>query len=139
MDEWMRRFLTESPAHTGVVSTVRADGRPHAKPVFFDVEGADILLITGRSTVTGMNLARDPRLTLCVEVEAPHFRYVTLDGTATLSTYATDPAKLSHLAGHLAARYRGGGQEQAMARSAWLLSVYLIRVAITNSTGARNV
>jgi PPOX class probable F420-dependent enzyme len=139
MDEWVRGFLTESPAHTGVVSTVRADGRPHAKPIFFEVEGADILFITARSTVTGKNLARDPRVTVCVEVEAPIFRYVTLDGMAALSTCATDPTKLRHLAGRLAARYRGVDQEQAMARSTWLMSVYLIRMTVTNITGARNV
>ena len=139
MDEWVRRFLTASPAHTGVLSTVRADGRPHAKPIFFELEGADILFITGRSSVAGKNLALDPRLTLCVEVEAPHFRYVTLDGTAAFSTHATDPDALSQLAGRLAARYRGAEQGQAIARSAWLLSVYLIRMTITHVTGARNV
>ena len=139
MDEWVREFLTEFPAHTGVVATVRADGRPHAKPIFFEVDGEGILFITARSTVTGKNLARDPRLTICVEVEAPLFRYVTLDGTADLSTHATEPATLGQLAGRLAARYRGADPEQPMARSAWLLSVYLIRMTITNITGARNV
>ena len=138
MDEWVRRFLSESPAHTGVVSTVRADGRPHAKPIFFELERASVLFITGRSSVAGKNLARDPRLTLC-RGESSALQVCTLDGTAALSTHSTDPDTLSQLAGRLAACYRGADQGQAMAHSAWLLSVYLIRMTITHLTGARNV
>lgn len=49
------------------VATTRADGRPHAMPVWgFWIDGA-VIFGTGRETVKGRNLARSPRAIVHLE------------------------------------------------------------------------
>ena len=46
MESWVRDFLLSRPAHTAKVATVRADGRPHVAPVWFDLDGDDVMFTT---------------------------------------------------------------------------------------------
>ena len=47
--------------------------------------------MTGAGTVKGRSLARDPRLTIAVDLEEPPYSFVMVEGTATL---ADDPAAM---------------------------------------------
>jgi PPOX class probable F420-dependent enzyme len=80
----IRDFLGEG-RRTGKVATTRSDGRPHVVPVWFVLDGDDLVFMTGASTVKGKALARDPRLTLAVDLEEPPYSFVMVEGTATLS------------------------------------------------------
>ena len=42
-------FLDSTPAHTGKLATVRANGGPHVAPVWFAVDGHEIVSHTGRT------------------------------------------------------------------------------------------
>lgn len=77
-------FLAEGQ-RTGKVATVRADGRPHLVPIWFVVDGTDLLFMTGADTVKGKSLARDPRVALTADLEEPPYAFVTVEGTVTLS------------------------------------------------------
>jgi len=70
---------------TGKVATVRADGRPHVAPIWFVVDGTDLVFMTGADTVKGRTLRRDPRVALTVDLEAPPYAFVMVEGTVTLS------------------------------------------------------
>ena len=59
---------------------------------------------TGKDTAKGRALARDPRATLCVDLEEPPFAFVQVQGEAELSE---DPAELLRTATAIAARYMG--------------------------------
>src|SRR5438270_12692932 len=87
-----RAFLLEK-ARTGKLGTVRADGRPHVTPIWFDVDGDTIVFTTCRTSVKGVNIRRDARVCLCVDDETPPFSFVIIEGTATM---ATDPEHLQH-------------------------------------------
>ena len=41
--------------HTGKLATVRADGRPHVAPIWFVIDGDDLLFMTNESTVKGID------------------------------------------------------------------------------------
>ena len=58
--EQRRAFLTEG-TRTAVIATVRADGRPHAAPVWYALDGDDVLINMSEDTVKGRALRRDPR------------------------------------------------------------------------------
>jgi hypothetical protein len=88
-DEW--RAFVSAGTRTGKLSTVRADGRPHLAPVWFVLDGDDLVFNTGKDTVKGRNLARDPRVSLCVDDERPPYAFVVCEGTATISE---DPDEL---------------------------------------------
>lgn len=82
-DDERRAFLT-SGTRTGVLSTVRADGRPHAAPIWFVLDGDDVIFTTGRETVKGRNLRRTGRAHLTVDDERPPFAFVTISGPVQL-------------------------------------------------------
>lgn len=68
-DEW-RAFLAAG-TRTGKLSTVRADGGPHLAPIWFILDGDDIVLTTAATSAKGRNLARDGRVALCVDDDRP--------------------------------------------------------------------
>ncbi|MGW2303929.1 PPOX class F420-dependent oxidoreductase [Streptomyces sp. NPDC001809] len=101
-DQW-RTFVSEG-TRTGKLATVRADGSPHVVPIWFLLDGDDVVFNTGKDTVKGRNLARDGRVSLCVDDDAPPFAFVSLSGRAELSE---EPAELRRWAGLIGARYMG--------------------------------
>ena len=54
-------------ARTAVLATVRADGRPHAAPIWFDLDDDTLVFTTGEYTVKGRNMRRDARVSLCLD------------------------------------------------------------------------
>jgi hypothetical protein len=104
-DGEVRAFLAASPAHTAKLATVRADGRPHVAPVWYDVDddGA-IVFNTGESTVKGRNLRRDPRASICVDDDRPPFSFVLVEGVVELSDDLDD---VRNWATRIAGRYMG--------------------------------
>jgi len=104
-DEEARAFLAAVPPHTGKLATVRADGRPHLAPIWYDVDqDGSIVFNTGAETVKGRNLARDPRASLCVDDERPPFSFVVVEGQVELSD---DLDEVRRWAARLGARYMG--------------------------------
>ena len=102
-DEEWRRFLAEQP-RTAKLATVRADGRPHVAPVWFDLDGDELVFTTWRASLKGKALLRDPRVSLCVDDERPPFAFVLVEGLATLSE---DLAALRYWAARIGGRYMG--------------------------------
>jgi PPOX class probable F420-dependent enzyme len=102
-DPEVRDFLTRG-TRTGKLGYLAASGRPLVTPVWFVVEGDSLVFNTGEKTAKGRALARDPRATLCVDLEEPPFAFVQVQGEAELSE---DPAELLRTATAIAARYMG--------------------------------
>jgi hypothetical protein len=104
-DAEVRTFLAGSPAHTAKLATVRADGRPHVAPVWYEVDddGA-IVFNTGASTVKGRNLRRDPRASICVDDDRPPFAFVLVEGVVELSDDLDD---VRNWATRIGRRYMG--------------------------------
>lgn len=101
-DEW-QRFLSEG-TRTGKLATVRDGGGPHIAPVWFLLDGEELVFNTGEETVKGRNLARDGRVALCVDDDRPPFSFVVIQGSAEISS---DLAEVRHWATRIAARYMG--------------------------------
>ena len=102
-DPEVRDFLARG-TRTGKLAYLAASGRPLVAPVWFIVERDSQVFNTGSQTAKGRALARDPRATLCVDLEEPPFAFVQVQGEAELSE---DPAELLRTATAIAARYMG--------------------------------
>ncbi|WP_412748043.1 PPOX class F420-dependent oxidoreductase [Krasilnikovia sp. M28-CT-15] len=100
--EW-RAFITHG-TRTGKLATASADGAPHVVPVWFVVDGDDVLFNTGRNSAKGRRMARDGRVALCVDGEEPPYAFVMLRGHATLSEDLTESR---YWATRIGARYMG--------------------------------
>src|SRR5215813_5470697 len=102
--EERRAFLTH-PARTGKLASVREDGRPHVAPIWFVLDGDDIIFTTWHTTVKAHNIQRDPRLSICVDDDKPPYAFVLIDGTAQIVTPTQDEFLM--WATRLAAKYMG--------------------------------
>ncbi|HEY7278855.1 MAG TPA: PPOX class F420-dependent oxidoreductase [Trebonia sp.] len=94
---------------TGKLAYAGADGRPLVAPVWFIVEDGVLVFNTNKATAKGRALARDPRATLCVDLEEPPYAFVQVQGDAELSE---DPHELVRTATAIAARYMGQGRAE---------------------------
>ena len=83
-DDQRRSFLLDG-TRTGILATTRADGSPHAAPVWFTLDGDDVIFTTGAGTVKGGNLRRDGRAVIVVDESTPPFDFVMVQGRVELS------------------------------------------------------
>ena len=93
----------------GVLTTIRANGRPQLSNILF-IPGDDGILrisITDTRAKT-VNMRRDPRVSLYVPGDT-FWQYVALEGTAELSPVAADPH--DDTVEQLIAYYRAGNGE----------------------------
>lgn len=74
----VRKFLEE--AHVAILATVSSKGRPQATPVWFMVEGDDLLVNTSRGRVKLRNLERHPYAALTVVDPRNAYRWVQIQG-----------------------------------------------------------
>ena len=127
-------MLLSKPPHTGKLSTVRPDGRPHVAPIWFTVDTAtagpdspigDIVFNTGTDSVKGKDVLRDPRVALCVDDERPPFSFVIIEGTATISD---DLEEVAHWAAVIGGRYMGEDRAEEYGRRNGVPGELLVRV-----------
>jgi PPOX class probable F420-dependent enzyme len=104
-----RDFLTSKP-RTGKLATTRKDRAPHVAPIWFDLDGGEIVFTTSETSVKGRNIARDPRVALCVDDEEPPFSFVIVEGTAANS--GADQAELVSWATRIGGRYMGADRAE---------------------------
>lgn len=102
-DPEVQAFLTEG-TRTAKFAYLSPAGRPLVVPVWFLVEGEDLIFNTGKDTIKGQYLARDRHVTLCVDLEKEPYGFVQVQGRAELSD---DPGELLRTAAAIAARYVG--------------------------------
>ncbi|MFV1961428.1 MAG: PPOX class F420-dependent oxidoreductase [Acidimicrobiia bacterium] len=118
--------LLASGAETGKLATLRSDGSPHLVPVWFIIDGGDVVFQMSEESAKARNLARDPRAALTVEVGRP-YNYVTAEGRVTVSDDLDD---MPFFAGKIGARYKGADREEEFAERNGVPGVLLARLKI---------
>lgn len=126
--EEARQFLLGTP-RTGKLACVREDGRPHVSPVWFDLDGDTLVFTTWHTSVKAKSLARNPRISLCVDDEQPPYAYVIVEGTAEL----TDPPDEERVAWatRIAARYMGPELGITYGKRNGVPGEHIVRVTVT--------
>ncbi len=123
----VREFLGAG-TRTGKLGFVAADGRPLVAPVWFVVDGGDLVFNTGAATAKGRAIARDPRLVICVDSEVPPFGFVQVQGVATTSE---DPAELLRTATEIGGRYMGADRAEEFGRRNGVPGELVVRLTPT--------
>ena len=126
-EEW-RAFVTEG-TRTGKLATSRRDGRPHVVPIWFVLDGDDIVFTTGSRTVKAKAIRRDPRVCLCVDDERPPYAYVMVEGRASSSE---DLDAMLRFAAMIGARYMGPERAEEFGRRNAVPGEILVRVVPTH-------
>ncbi|MBW2229361.1 MAG: pyridoxamine 5'-phosphate oxidase family protein [Deltaproteobacteria bacterium] len=67
--------------HVGVISIAEQDRGPLTAPIWYDYEpGAELWILTGRSSRKGRLLEAAGRFSLVAQTETPPYRYVSVEG-----------------------------------------------------------
>ena len=123
-DDERRAFLSAG-TRTGVLSTVRRDGTPHAAPIWFVLDGDVVVFTTGRDTVKGRNLRRTGVATLTVDEAQPPYSFVTVTGHVAISD---DVDEMLPWAIALGGRYMGADNAEAFGRRNAVPEELLVRL-----------
>ncbi|KAB7761249.1 PPOX class F420-dependent oxidoreductase [Mycolicibacterium mucogenicum] len=128
-------FLSEG-TRTAVLGWVAADGRPLAAPVWFVVDGGELVFNTGKDTAKGRALARDPRVVLCVDDTSPPYAFVQIQGVAAISE---EPDELLDIATRTGGRYMGADRAEEYGRRNAVPGELVVRIKPTKVIAAFDV
>ncbi len=134
--EWWKEFIAALPARTAKLAIVRKNGAPHVAPVWIDLDGDDIVFMTGANTIKGKAILRDPRVSLCLDDETPPFSFLTISGTATTST---DPEELLKWGTRIAGRYMGADHAEVYGKRNAVPGELVVRVKVDKIIAKVNV
>lgn len=134
-DPKISAFLSAG-TRTGKLAYTSADGRPLVVPVWFIVEDGTLVFNTGKDTAKGRALARDPRATLCVDLEEAPYGFVQVQAAAELSE---EPAELVRTATAIAARYMGQDRAEEVGKRNGVPGELVVRLRPTKVIAAFNM
>lgn len=128
-EDEVRRFLMTG-TRTGKLATIRADGRPHVAPVWFVLDGDDLVFTTSKDTVKAHNLRRDGRAAMSVDDQRPPYSFVVVEGTVTTSD---DLEEMLPWATRIGGRYMGDDRAEAFGRRNAVPGELLLRLSPTKT------
>ncbi|TDC82122.1 PPOX class F420-dependent oxidoreductase [Actinomadura sp. 7K507] len=132
--EW-RAFVSEG-TRTGKAAVTRRDGAPHVTPVWFVLDGDDVVFNTGRDTVKGRALAREPRVSICVDDQTPPYSFVVIQAEASL---IEDLDEMRRWATAIGGRYMGAARAGEFGARNAVPTEYLVRARITKVIAERDL
>jgi PPOX class probable F420-dependent enzyme len=134
-DPEISAFLS-ARTRTGKLAYTGADGRPLVTPIWFIVEDGDLIFNTAKESAKGKALARDPRTTICVDLEEPPYGFVQVQGNAELSE---DLGELVRTATAIAARYMGEDRAEDFGKRNGVPGELVVRLRPTKVIAAFNM
>ncbi|MDH3299339.1 MAG: PPOX class F420-dependent oxidoreductase [Acidimicrobiia bacterium] len=139
-DDEVVAFMREG-SRTGKLGVVRADGRPHVVPIWFDFDDdtGDLIFVMGSGSLKARCIARDPRVTVCVDEMQFPFAFARIDGVATTYTHDDDPEAMLHWATETCRRFVGDDRAEEFGRRNADPHELLVRVRPTRHVGATGV
>ena len=126
--EMTRAEVTDFLAHgtrTAKVATTMRNGQPHVMPVWFVLDGEEVVFTTGGGSIKARNLRRDPRVALVVDEDVPPYAFVHIRGEARISDDMDD---LRRFATELGRRYMGPDRAEEFGRRNGVPGELLLRV-----------
>ena len=122
--EEVRDFLRHG-TRTAKVATSGPGGTPHVMPVWFVLDGEELVFTTAGDSVKGRNLRRDPRAAVVVDEEVAPYAFVHIRGSVTLSE---DREELLRLATAIGSRYMGADRAAEFGRRNAVPGELLVRL-----------
>jgi PPOX class probable F420-dependent enzyme len=132
--EW-RAFVSEG-TRTGKAAVTTSSGHPHVTPIWFVLDGDDLVFNTGADSLKGRALRRDPRIAVAVDDQAPPYSYVVIKGEAGISE---DLGEMLHWATRIGGRYMGADRAEEFGERNAVPGELLVRVRITKVVAERGV
>ena len=132
-DAWA--FLRDG-SRTATFASVRPDGRPHATPTWYALDGDEIVFTTWHATVKAANIRAHPSVVVLVQDPEPPYAYVAVEGEARLIDDLPQCRAISTLLG---ARYMGADRAEEFGERNGVEGELVVRVRPTKIHGQANV
>ena len=129
----MPRTMTPDEIHiflshgtrTAKLATSGPSGQPHVMPVWFVLDGDELVFTTGADSVKGRNLRRNPRAAVIVDEEVAPYAFVHIRGHVALSE---DVDELLLFATAIGGRYMGADRAGEFGRRNAVPGELLVRL-----------
>ena len=126
-DEEYRAFMMHG-TRTAKAATVRANGLPHVKPVWFVLDGDDLIFTTHESYMMTRHLRRDPHIALTIDDQEAPYSYAIIEGTVALSDNLEELVRWATVIG---GRYMGADRAEEFGKRNGVPGELLVRVTPT--------
>ncbi len=117
-------FLSHG-TRTAKLATSGPGGQPHVMPVWFVLDGEELVFTTWGDSVKGRNLRRNPRAAVIVDEEVAPYAFVHIRGHVTLSK---DLEELLRFATAIGGRYMGADRAGEFGRRNAVPGELLVRL-----------
>jgi PPOX class probable F420-dependent enzyme len=131
----IRAFLSHG-TRTAKLATSGPGGQPHVMPVWFLLDGEELVFTTGSDSVKGRNLRRNPRAAVVVDEEVAPYAFVHMRGHVTLSE---DSEQLLRFATAIGGRYMGADRAEEFGRRNGMPGELLVRLRPEHVTALADV
>src|SRR3954468_18628391 len=128
-DAWT--FL-RAGSRTATFASIRPNGRPHAVPTWYAVDGDEIVFTTGETTVKARNLRAHPEAVVVVQDPEPPFSYVSVEGEAVL---IDDLEQCQRVSTVLGGKYMGADRAEEFGRRNGVPGELVVRLRPTRIHG----
>ena len=121
---------------TGKLATASPSGAPHVAPIWFVVDGEDLVFTTNMETVKGRHLRANPRGALTVDRSEFPYDFVVVRGPIVVVEGAPD---LLEWATRIAERYVPAGRAEDYGKRNAVPDELLCRLRVERIVGQRDV
>lgn len=128
-------FLSEG-TRTGKLAWVSSSGAPHVAPVWFTLDGDDVVFNTHTDSGKAKSLRREGRACLLVDLEAPPYAFVKIDGTISIED---DLDRVREVATIIGGRYMGADRAAEFGERNGVSGELVIRLTPTKVTALDDV
>lgn len=128
-------FLTTG-TRTGKLATASAVGAPHVAPIWFVLDGDELVFTTNETTVKGRHLRANPRAALTVDVDEYPYHFVLVRGAVAMSADMDD---LLTWATRIAERYVPDGRAEEYGRRNAVHGELVCRMKIERILGVSDI
>lgn len=130
-----REFLM-SGTRTGKLAWMSRDGAPHVAPIWFVLDGDDVIFNTHEDSGKAKALAREGRASLVVDLEEPPYAFVKVDGTIS---FDDDLERVRAVATQIGGRYMGADRAEEFGSRNGVPGERIVRLTPTKITAADGV
>lgn len=125
-----------SGTRTGKVGWVSRDGAPHVAPIWFTLDGDDIIFNTHQDSGKAKALKREGRACLLVDLEEPPYAFVKIDATVS---FEDDLDRVRAVATEIGGRYMGQDRAQEFGERNGVPGELIVRLTPTKVTAVDNL
>ena len=121
---------------TGKVAWVAKTGAPHVAPIWFVVDGDDLVFNTHSASGKAQALAREVRASLVVDDQTPPYSFVKVAGTISISA---DTDEVRSFATRIGGRYMGADRAEEYGARNGVSGELVVRLHPTKVTAGFDV